>query len=197
MAPITIDSLRINDGIVRLNSTQILHLPGGSVEDMYRALHCNYPKFFKMDLLCKWAWLGAEILLQRADSTLYDGKDKNKIGVVLATRNGCLQADKKYQQTLNSIPSPALFVYTLPNIMLGEICIRHGFKGEQLCLVQDSFKEEEISFWVNDLLVQRGMEHCLVGWIDAVEDKYDVCLFWAAKDGVVMTPAMMEEVYAA
>lgn len=175
-------SLRINDGLVLRNLAPFLHLPGANPEDLYRGLAFNYPKFFKMDVLSKWAWLGTEALLQHNDGLLYEGADRNKIAVVLATRNGCLSVDKKYQQTVETIPSPALFVYTLPNIMLGEICIRHGFKGEQLCLVQEAFNEAEINFWVQDLFNNRGMEHCLFGWVDATEEQHDLCLFWARKE---------------
>lgn len=175
-------SLRINDGLIRKNNTSILHLQNATPEDVYRALGCSYPKFFKMDLLCKWAWLGAEALLKDGEQFLYNSQDKDKIAVVLATREGCLSVDRKYQDTIQTIASPALFVYTLPNIMLGEICIRHGFKGEQLCLVQDHFNEQEVNFWVQDLLKKRNMDHCLFGWVNATEESHDVCLFWATAD---------------
>ncbi len=182
MVQLTIHSLHINDGLVAKDLSPKLHLQSASPEDAYRDLGCSYPKFFKMDVLCKWAWLGAEALLRTDSDMLYDGADKERIAVVIATKQGCLAADKRYQETLSTIPSPALFVYTLPNIMLGEICIRHGFKGEQLCLAQDAFNEQEVIFWVKDLFKNRGMEYCLFGWADATGEDYDVCLFWASKD---------------
>lgn len=151
-------------------------------------------KFFKMDMLCKWAWLGAESLF--ADTNLLTDVDKSKVAVVLMTSNGCIDVDKKYKATMSNVPSPALFVYTLPNIMLGEICIRHGFKGEQLCLVSKEFDAEEISFWVNDLLDNRGMVACICGWIDAYDDKKDVAMFWVTKDGEQkLTEQQLNELY--
>jgi hypothetical protein len=196
MAPLSIHSLRINNGLVEKNSAPLLHLQGTSPDDAYRSLGYNYLKFFKMDVLCKWAWLGAEALLRKDQGFLYEGADKNTTAVVLATKHGSLAVDKRYQETLDTIPSPALFVYTLPNIMLGEICIRHGFKGEQLCLVQDAFNEQEIIFWVKDLFKNRGMKYCLFGWADAVDDHYDVCLFWAsAKDENELSAAAIAAVY--
>ena len=150
-------------------------------QELYRLNGYSYMKFFKMDTLCKWAWLGAEELF--ADNSMLAGVDKSKVAVVLMTSSGCIDVDKKYKATMANVPSPALFVYTLPNIMLGEICIRHGFKGEQLCLVSKEFDAEEISFWVNDLLNNRGMEACICGWVDAYDDKKDVALFWVTKDG--------------
>lgn len=151
-----------------------------SPDALYRALGFAYPKFFKMDLLCKWAWLGAEILLSIPDSEpIYTGLTRSKIAVVLATGAGCLDVDKRYLATMDGHPSPALFVYTLPNIMLGEICIRHGFTGQQLCLVQESPDDEEIYFSASDLL-GRGAEACVCGWVDATTDGYAVSMAWLA-----------------
>jgi len=150
-------------------------------QDLYRLLSYSYMKFFKMDLLCKWAWLGAEALLAEGDTKLYDGIDRKKTAVVLMTQHGCIDVDKKYLATMEDIPSPALFVYTLPNIMLGEICIRHGFKGEQLSMVSEGFDAEEMYFWVNDLLNNRGMDACLCGFADAYDNNKDICFFWVTK----------------
>ena len=148
-------------------------------QDLYRKTGLSYMKFFKMDLLCKWAWLGAELLLQDND---VDKLDKAKVAVVMMTEYGCLDVDKKYEESRSDIPSPALFVYTLPNIMLGEICIKHGFKGEQLCTVSEGFDITEMNFWVNDLLENKGMDACLCGWADAYDEHKDICLFWITKE---------------
>ncbi len=135
-----------------------------------------------MDPLCKWAWLGAEALLHTADGYMYDGIDKTRIGLVIATSSGCLDVDKAYAASIADIASPALFVYTLPNIMLGEISIRHGLKGEQLCLVNETFDTAELDFVVNDMLNNRSMDACICGWADVNNGNYDVCLFWVTKE---------------
>lgn len=172
---------------------------GDDPADAYRHLHFAYPKFFKMDLLCKWAWLAAESLLDKGDGFLYDGMDKNKIALVIATAHGCLEVDKKYSETIATIPSPALFVYTLPNVMLGEICIRHGFKGEQACMVQDSFDVDEVLFWTKDLMDRHNMDACLCGWADATGNRHDVCFFWVTRGntGLAFSVATMQDLYNA
>ncbi|MBZ0099291.1 MAG: hypothetical protein K8F30_09410 [Taibaiella sp.] len=166
-------------------------------QDLYRLLSYSYMKFFKMDLLCKWAWLGAETLLAGKDENLHESIDKNKIAVVLMTSHGCIDVDKKYLSTMSEIPSPALFVYTLPNIMLGEISIRHGFKGEQLCLVSENFDAGELFFWVRDLLNNRGMEACLCGWADAYNNSKDICFFWVTRreNGITFSKDKLDELY--
>lgn len=166
-------------------------------EDLYRALEFNYPKFFKMDLLCKWAWVGAEMLLKTSTGYVHEQVDKTKIGVILMTSHGCLEVDKKYQESIATIPSPALFVYTLPNIMHGEICIRYGIKGEQSCLVNDGFNKEELSFWVNDLMYNRGMDACICGWVDATNSNHEVNLYWVVKSnkGIPFNASSMQQLY--
>lgn len=156
-------------------------------EAVYRDLECSYPKFFKMDILCKSAWIGAEFLTMGETGPIYEGMDKTRIAVVLSTRQGCLEVDKKYQQSISSIPSPALFVYTLNNIMLGEICIRHGFKGEQTCFTNEAFNAEALYFWVTDLLENRGIQACLCGWVDVTGERFDVSMYWIVKNGNGLT----------
>lgn len=178
--------IRINDKGIFKNGEAVLpedeYANISEPQDLYRALSLSYMKFFKMDLLSKWAWLAAEVLLQNDGAFLYDNIPANKTAVVLGTKHGCLDVDKKYEDSRADIPSPALFVYTLPNIMLGEICIRHGFKGEQLCMVNDEFNTQELNFWVDSLLSNKGMNACLCGWVDAYNDTKDVCLFWVTKE---------------
>jgi hypothetical protein len=168
-----------------------------SPEEIYQALQHPYIKFFKMDVLCKWAWLGAEYLLGYGDDSLYAGTSKEKTAVAFFTGTGCLDVDQRYRESMAAIPSPALFVYTLPNIMLGEVCIRHGFKGEQICMVQPGPDFNEICFYVSDMLAQTGMEACLCGWADASGSAADVCFFWVTKapGNTAFTAANMKRLY--
>jgi len=189
------DWIVINDRVKQGSSVSaegILSAP--SAEDMYNALRCSYPRFFKMDKLCKWAWVATEYMLGGKDGA-YSGMDKNKIAVCLATGHGCMDVDKRYLDGI-ALASPGLFVYTLPNIMLGELCIRHGFKGEQQCMVSEKFDAGEIFFTAKGML-DRGMEGCLCGWVDVYGDAADVCLMWVTKkgSGYGFTAANMQELY--
>jgi len=164
-------------------------------EELYKSLQCNYPKFFKMDKLCKWAWVATEYLLS-ANDLRYREMDKNKIALALTTSYGCLDVDKRYYESI-SIASPSLFVYTLPNIMLGEICIRHGFKGEQVCMMRDQFDAPELHFIADDLLREKEMDACLCGWVNVTPDDYDICLLWITKvgNGPMLSAVAMQEIY--
>jgi len=189
------DSIRIRNGSVWRKETLLYEVDGP--ETLYRRFGITYPKFFKMDLLCKWAFLAAELLLENEAGTWkYQDLDKSNIAVCLSTTDGCLDVDKRYLATISDIPSPALFVYTLPNIMLGEICIRHGFKGEQLCEVVEAFDPQGLSMWVKDLLVNRSMESCIFGYCNAIGDQQDVLLGWASKkDLPELSAAQLQGLY--
>lgn len=150
-------------------------------DEIYRQLQISYPKFFKMDPLCRWAFIGAELLCGHGDNAIYKDLTPENIGVVLATGNACIDVDHLYQESMREVASPGLFVYTLPNIMLGEISIRHGFKGEQLCLIQEEFDRKEIEFAATDLIQHRGMEACVYGWVNVKDGAPEVDLFWATK----------------
>ncbi len=159
-------------------------------EQVYSELKCNYPKFYKMDKLCKWAFVATECLLGDSINT---ETDKNKIGVMLSTSHGCLDVDKRYADA--AIPSPSLFVYTLPNIMLGEIGIRHGFKGEQVCTVNERFDASELYFATTVMLETKHMDACLTGWVDVSEEGADICMFWVSPAGDNFKPGLLAELY--
>lgn len=146
--------------------------------DAYKKLGLSYIKFFKMDIVSKVGFLAAEILLKEITLT---EQERTTTSVYVTTQNGCLDVDIKYQESMNSLASPALFVYTLPNIVLGEICIKQKFKGEQMCYVAPELDREDMHFYVKDIFEQRSQTHCLAGNIDAVERSINVELNWFTK----------------
>ena len=104
--------------------------------ELYRSFVGDYPKFFKMDTLCRLGFIAAEILL----------KNEKADAVVLANRSASIKNDIDYLATIsdgNYYPSPALFVYTLPNIVTGEIAIRHHIQGETSFYILDTPQQLE------------------------------------------------------
>ncbi|MBC9912270.1 hypothetical protein [Chitinophaga varians] len=134
----------------------------------------QYPKFHKMDALSKLGWLAAEVLLKHAP---VQALSPETVGMVLSNRSGSLDTDIRYYATVKDIASPALFVYTLPNIVMGEICIRHGFKGENIFFVSENFDAELMSSYPAQLLATTPLQACLCGWVEVMGDDYEVALF--------------------
>ena len=94
-----------------------------------------------------------------------------------ANSNSSLDNDLKYSDTLKDIPSPSVFVYTLPNIVIGEICIRNNFKGEHAFFIQESFNAGFIAQQVANLLDNNNLQACICGWVDVLEQNYKATLF--------------------
>jgi len=145
----------------------------------YQFLEVNYPKFYKMDNLSKLGWLAAEVLLTGTDIKAYKPE---KVGLILTNANASLDSDLKYMESVNDIPSPALFVYTLPNIMIGEICIRNNFKGEDAFFIFEKFDAAFIETYVNNLLNNQVLNACICGWVDVLGDDYKAVLFLIEKE---------------
>lgn len=166
--------LRIHNGQVYESGQLTYTLQGDSREQalsLYRSLEANYPKFFKMDLLAQWGWLAAELLI-RNNPVLPE--DPFRRGLIFQNHSASLHADRLYQKSTESIPSPALFVYTLPNIVLGEIAIRHQFKGENTFLVASQFDATTLADYTRILFETDVTDLLLVGWLECDETSQDI-----------------------
>jgi len=146
---------------------------------VYRHYHIDYPKFFKMDNLCKLALLSAEILLHGTEALQkYPGE---QIGIILENASSSLEYDRKHQESIRDrnryFPSPSVFVYTIPNIMVAEIAIRHKVKGENTVFISEQFDPDLIDHYVSELFRNQRVSCCLSGWIECYSDHYQSFLF--------------------
>jgi hypothetical protein len=146
---------------------------------IYQYLEVNYPKFYKMDNLSKLGWLASEILLK--DEHIKDNYLAEEIGVILSNADSSLESDLKYFETVNDLPSPALFVYTLPNITIGEISIRNNFKGENAFFIFEQFDAGFIGQYVSSLLNNNNLQVCICGWVELLKEEYKAALFLVEK----------------
>ena len=152
---------------------------GKFIRSVYRHYNIDYPKFFKMDNLSKLGFLSAEILLQGTDILQkYPGEE---IGIILGNASSSLESDEKHQESIRDrnkyFPSPSVFVYTLPNIMAGEIAIRHKVKGENTVFIFEQFDPGFIDHYVSELFRNQRVNCCLSGWIECYGDHYQSFLF--------------------
>lgn len=173
-----------NEKILCDNELILEKNPDESVADflkrIYRESEANYPKFFKMDLLCKAAFLAAEFISKK------EALFQTDTALVLSNRNSSWASDEKYAQSVYSkefMPSPAVFVYTLPNIALGEISIRHQLLSENLFLIFDKFSPEKLVPYAGQVLAGKNAEKVLAGWVEAVEKNLDILLYLIEKEG--------------
>lgn len=153
--------------------------PADFLLSVYQNFQFSYPKFYKMDALSKLGWLASEVLLM--DSFDRDAYTPAEVGIVLANANSSLDSDVKYMKSVADIASPALFVYTLPNIMIAEMSIRNNFKGEGAFFISEKFDAGFIETYVNNLLINNNIACCICGWVDVWGDDYKAVLYLVEK----------------
>ena len=149
---------------------------------IYNHFGIAYPKFYKMDSLSKLGWLASEILLK--DSFTSSDYTPAEIGIVLSNANASLDTDFKYMETVHDVASPSVFVYTLPNIVMGEICIRNKFKGENAFFVFSAFDADFIQRYVSNLLDDSIVKVCICGWVDLLGEDYKAALYLVEKNDI-------------
>ncbi|MDR1346088.1 MAG: hypothetical protein LBK03_05240 [Bacteroidales bacterium] len=140
----------------------------------YRAMKLDYPKFFKMDNLCKLAFLAAEVLLQ--DTPIVQNERNEETGLILFNSVSSLDNDEKFQASMAGFPSPSLFVYTLPNLMIGELCIRYKIYGENILFVSENHNFEQIMEQVKIVADETAMRYFICGYVDFYKENYDASL---------------------
>ncbi len=191
----------ISSQIVYKNEQPVFRNDGMGLQEFlvsaYQHFALQYPKFYKMDSLSKLGWLAAEVLLKDSfETTKYKHEDT---GIVLSNANSSLDTDIKYYETARDIASPALFVYTLPNIVIGEISIRHRIKGENAFFITDGFDAGFIEQYVSNLINNNILQSCICGWVEAMEEDYKAALYLIEKnktpDSVIFTKESLTKIY--
>ncbi|MGV3461393.1 MAG: 3-oxoacyl-ACP synthase [Flavobacterium sp.] len=190
----------IENNRVSLNGQTVFEAPGIPFADFakqaYQHAETSYAKFFKMDNLSKLAFLAADILLK---DEVKDGEENN-IALLFANKSSSLDTDVKHHESIadreNYFPSPAVFVYTLPNICMGEISIRHRLFTENSFFI---FAQFNAGFFVNyaDILMDTGKAgNVLCGWVEFYKDNYKAFMYLVSDSGtMVHTQQNIQKLY--
>lgn len=156
------------DGTVIFNSSETDFAP--FIREAYKNLGENNMKFYKMDDLCKLGYVAAGHLLKGTDY------QPEEIGIILANASSSLDTDCKHQTLINKegdkAASPAVFVYTLPNVVLGEICIRHKIKGENTFFVCPHYEPDSLEDYARIVIAKGKLRACVIGWCELMDGQY-------------------------
>ena len=140
---------------------------GADLVQLYRQEMGDYPKFFKMDTLSRLGILLTERLVAGEPERFQPREDR---AVLVFSREGCLANDRHYVASMEDFPSPSLFVYTLPNIVAGEISIRNKYAGETSAFVLEKYDEEAIFTLVRQAFLDPVTQSAVVIWADCADD---------------------------
>ena len=164
------------------------------LRSIYKHIGLTYPKFFKMDALSQLGFLGAEMTIMRSEMEQYAD---DEVAVIYSNRSSSLQTDQQYYQSLKSgIASPSLFVYTLPNIVVGEICIRHKLFGENNFLITERFDAKQLIDQCEALFQDEAAKAVLIAWTEVNGEEHDGFFAFVTASGMnEVTPESLTDLY--
>lgn len=146
----------------------------GILTAIYKQEIGDYPKFYKMDGLCRLGFVASELLLQAEGKSRFEERDDR--AVVLFNRSSSISSDKKYLESIHDkdsfFPSPSVFVYTLPNIVTGEIAIRNHYHGETSFYILPSKDEAQMQEVLETISQDSETKSVLAGWIDYEDENH-------------------------
>ena len=126
--------------------------------------------------LSKLGSTGAMILLR--NNPEIENIPVHKRGVFMANFSSSLNSDIRHMMPViregDTFASPAIFVYTLPNIVLGEICIRNKFQGENTFFVLPKEDRDKASSVLLNFAKHTNMELVIVGWCEQIGELFDL-----------------------
>lgn len=164
---------RIRNNSVWINGKELLssdpteELPA-FLSRLYKHLDLSYPKFFKMDKLCKLGLLATELVTREIPD--FNTLPKNEIALIFSNHASSLDSDRTHAKAIadkeNYFPSPSVFVYTLPNIVIGEIAIKHKITGENAFFVSDAFDSVLMANYTEILLSTKQTSLAICGWVN-------------------------------
>jgi len=140
---------------------------------LYKNVIGDYPKFYKMDGLARLGFVASELILAKEKQEGFVNNARR--AVVFFNKYGSVHADMKYWESISDesdfYPSPSEFVYTLPNIVNGEIAIRNGYVGETCFYIFPEKDEKKMSEILNTSFLDSNVDSILAGWIEYQSEK--------------------------
>ena len=138
---------------------------------LYKQMIGNYPKFYKMDGLSRLGFVASEILLNAEKGDM----DKER-AIIFFNHSSSIASDRNYKESINGkdnyFPSPSIFVYTLPNIVTGEIAIRNHFHGETSFFILPDKDERMMEEILQASCRDAQSKSFLTGWIDYEDERH-------------------------
>lgn len=154
---------------------------------LYKQMIGDYPKFYKMDGLSRLGFVASEILLNaekeetEEEEKLEERKEEERKNleeraIIFFNHSSSIASDRNYKESIkdkdNYFPSPSIFVYTLPNIVTGEIAIRNHFHGETSFFILPDKDERLMEEILQASCRDDQSKSFLTGWIDYEDERH-------------------------
>lgn len=149
---------------------------------LYKQMIGDYPKFYKMDGLSRLGFVASEILLNaEKEETEEERKEEERKNleeraIIFFNHSSSIASDRNYKESIkdkdNYFPSPSIFVYTLPNIVTGEIAIRNHFQGETSFFILPDKDKKMMEEILQASCRDAQSKSFLTGWIDYEDERH-------------------------
>ena len=145
---------------------------GEYIRAEYRALGQANLKFFKMDDMGKLAYVAAAKLLGDMEFA------PEEMAVILQNSSSSLDTDIRHQRNIShgGGASPAVFVYTLPNVASGEISISRGIKGENTFFISEKYDGGFLLGYAAEVLTCTPAKYCIAGRLEYLGGEFSAVL---------------------
>lgn len=135
---------------------------------IYKNYVGGYPKFYKMDMLSRLGFVATELLLNAEGKERFVECDDR--AVILFNSSSSICADREYEESIadrdNWYPSPSVFVYTLPNIVTGEIAMHNKYHGETSFYLMHKRDDSLMQSIIDAHFACTKTRSVIAGWID-------------------------------
>lgn len=143
---------------------------------LYKQMIGDYPKFYKMDGLSRLGFVASEILLNAEKGETEEERKEEERAIIFFNHSSSIASDRNYKESIkdkdNYFPSPSIFVYTLPNIVTGEIAIRNHFQGETSFFILPDKDERMMEEILQASCRDDQSKSFLTGWIDYEDERH-------------------------
>lgn len=169
---ITPDSIELNGDKISVDEGE-----GDILTRAYKQHIGGYSKFYKMDKLSRLGFVATELILSREAEECGSPRftERSDRAIVFCNKTSSLHTDRQYAETISNpedyYPSPSLFVYTLPNIVTGEIAMRNMYRGETSFYILPKKEETVMRQILESSSADNRIRSIIFGWIDYEDEK--------------------------
>lgn len=171
---VSVRTVEISDGRISVDGNVVFASETSDfqtfIREAFKSRGESNLKFYKMDDFCKLGYV--------ASAWAFDGLEygEEECGLILSGKYGCLDTDIRHQEIIDaegdSSASPAVFVYTLPNVLAGEISIRHHIKGENTWFWSDDSTMSDLRKYAELAVRSQNLKYCVIGHSDFLKGEY-------------------------
>lgn len=137
--------------------------------EIYNNYMTGYQKFHRMDLMSKLVILATELLVREQES------DGESCSLILFNGSSSIISDRIHNDSIKDVdnfyPSPSRFLFTLPNISLGEAAINYNYTGETSLYILDRRDEELMQQIVESIMQCSDIKRLITGWVDCCDEE--------------------------